>query len=48
MVFSVAEGAAAPSVALGLHLPFALVDHDATENCLLRDLLHQVKAVIIP
>ena len=48
MVAGAAAGATAPSVALNLHLPFDLVDHDVTENCLPRDLRYQVMAIIVP
>ena len=47
MVVSDAVGAAAPLVALELHLPFAMVNHYVTENCLLRDLWYQIRAAIV-
>ena len=45
---SAAVGVATPWVALSLYLPFDLVDHDATENCLVRDLRYQIRAVVVP
>ena len=48
MVAGAAVGAADPSMALNLHLQFALVDHDFTENCSLVDLQYRAGAMIVP
>ena len=48
MVAGAVVGAADPSMALDLHLPFALVHHYFTENCSLVDLRYQARAMIVP